>query len=160
MAKETNMFNGSDFRDVNMRLDKIEDATARVYDYLVATKLREPTAQESSEEMMMLLSKNSRLVIQREDLKNDLVSLQKEMEKELGKKDTIIKNLEKRAKPKRARRKPLTQKAGYTKITPEEERGFKEMYDRGLSILEIATQTGRSSSSISNHLRSMGETGE
>ncbi len=58
---------------------------------------------------------------------------------------------------RRKRKKALTQATGYTSISDAERASFLEMYNRGLSMTDISVATGRSSSAISNYIRSQVE---
>ena len=58
--------------------------------------------------------------------------------------------------PKKKRRKALTQGSGWTNVKAEEKAQFLEMFERGLSVTDIANSTGRSTGTVSNHLRALG----
>jgi DNA-binding NarL/FixJ family response regulator len=58
--------------------------------------------------------------------------------------------------PKRKRKKSLTNASGWTAVKAEEKAEFLEMFERGLSVTEIANATGRTTSTVSNWLHKLG----
>jgi len=61
---------------------------------------------------------------------------------------------------RKKRKKSLTNATGWTTVKAAEKAQFLEMFNRGLSVTDIANQTGRSTGTVSNHLRAMGADNE
>lgn len=68
---------------------------------------------------------------------------------------TQIKNKGIVKKVKKPRKKSLRKASGWTKVTPEEAQSFVDDYAKGLSILEIANLSGRSSSTVGNWIHKL-----
>lgn len=102
----------------------------------------------------VLQETNKTMLIMYDDLqtvKAELKSLKKEVLK--NRKTEIV---EVEVSKKRKKRKPnLRTTRGFTKISEEEVKEFKKLYDQGLSMLEISMQTGRSSSAIGRKLHDL-----
>ena len=58
-------------------------------------------------------------------------------------------------KIKKPRKKALRKAQGWKNVSPEEAQGFVDDYNAGLSILEIANQAGRSSSTVGNWIHKL-----
>ena len=77
----------------------------------------------------------------------------------------VMKNYTLIKKVKKPRKKALRKASGWTNVSDAEAAGYVKDYEAGLSILEIATQANRSSSTVGNWIHKLtdgveDETGE
>lgn len=129
------MFNGKQIQALE---DKVDELISYIMRRDIAAKAAMDDAPANENKKIIdLLSRQAKLISKVDDLTK------------------ANKDLEKRARPKRKNKKPISAKASFKQVSEEEKAQFLEMYERGLSVLEMSTQTGRSGSCISGWIKKL-----